>query len=122
MKAEKNGEVKSLPEFRIFVAKNKEHTDLSALATNNLNGVVKKTSSDGNGQLYQLDKVSTTLVGVFGKDEEYEDYFFGVLRSMNRFQFSSNYDELTIKNPVSTLQFKRFEPMKAPQKTNELQG
>ena len=115
-----NGEVKSLPEFRIFVAKNKEHTDLSAQATNNLGGVIKKTGSDANGELYQLDNVSSTLVGTFGKDSDNENYFFGVLKSMNRFQFSSNYDELTIKNPVSTLQFKRFVPVKALQKTNEL--
>ena len=117
-----SGEVKSLPEFAIFVAKNKELIDLSALATNDLNGVVKKTNSDADGELYQLDNFYTTKLGVFGKDKEYEDYFFSVLKSMNRFQFSSNYDELTIKNQVSTLQFKRFVPVKAPQKTNELQG
>lgn len=75
VKAEINGEVKSLPEFRIYVGKNavnpiaktEGHIDLAAQATNNLGGVIKKTGSDANGDVYQLDNVSSTLVGTFGK-------------------------------------------------------
>ena len=120
VKAELNGEVKSLPEFAIFVARNKEHIDLNAQATNNLGGVIMKTGADAEGDLYKLDNVSSTLVGVFGKDSENENHFFGVLKTLNRVKFSENYEDLTIKNSVSTLQFKRFVPVKAPHKTELL--
>lgn len=120
MKAELNGEVKSLPEFVIFVAKNKEQIDLNAQATNNLGGVITKTGADTEGELYRLSNVSSTLIGTFDKDSDNENYFFGVLRTLNRVKFSENFDQLTIRNPVSTLQFKRFVPVKAPHKTSEL--
>lgn len=102
------------------MAKNKEHIDLNAQATNNLGGVITKAGTDAEGELYKLDNVSSTLVGTFGKDTDNENYFFGVLKTLNRVKFSENFDQLTIRSPISTLQFQRFVPVKAPHKTSEL--
>lgn len=95
VKAEIDGEAKSLPMFPIFVAKGDDHIWFAANSWNRLWGRFKKVGSDAEGELYKLNWPSETQVRVRGKGVEEEFMFFNVLYRMNRFHFRCNQKGLT---------------------------
>ena len=94
---------------------------LTAHATNTLTGTLVMKGKDEQGEIWQLDNVSSTLVGFLDEESsKNENLLFGILSGLQRLKFENNYEDLIVKSKEKTLQFKRFLPEKKPYETSDL--
>jgi len=119
---EKSSE-KSLPNYELTIrgdSKNNDQIHLSIHVVNCVGGILKKTGSDEEGDLFEVEGLMSTMMAGDPIEMQNEFYLSSVIHNLKRLKFNDTLDEVTILSPDTTLHFKRFLPEKSPHKTSSL--
>lgn len=112
-----------MPDYTVTLKSESENNDkihLSVHVINTVGGILSKTGTDEEGDIYAVESLMSTLMAGSQEEMQNEFYLSSVIHNLKRLKFNENLTEVTIVSPNATLHLKRFLPHREPHRTESL--